>query len=307
VDILRSVWKTAAARPIGPAAGGGPGGSMARAIWSGSISFGMVSIPVKLYGATESKDISFHLLHATCGTRVKQMRWCPTDEVEVPWSETVRGYEYAKGEYVKLTPEDFEQLPLPSRHTIDLTAFVEESEIDPVYYERSYYLAPDERAAKPYALLMKAMERKNLTALATITIRNKEQLCAIRPKDGAIMLETLYYPDEVRAAEVDTGGAKVTDRELDMANTLIELLRKPFEPEEYQDHYREALSQLIEAKLEGRDVVKAPAARETQVIDLADALRKSVEAARKGGKPKPATKSATRRPARTARRTRKVS
>ena len=280
---------------------------MARAIWSGSISFGMVSIPVKLYGATESKDISFHLLHATCGTRVKQMRWCPTDEVEVPWSETVRGYEYAKGEYVKLTPEDFEQLPLPSRHTIDLTAFVEESEIDPVYYERSYYLAPDERAAKPYALLMKAMERKNLTALATITIRNKEQLCAIRPKDGAIMLETLYYPDEVRAAEVDTGGAKVTDRELDMANTLIELLRKPFEPEEYQDHYREALSQLIEAKLEGRDVVKAPAARETQVIDLADALRKSVEAARKGGKPKPATKSATRRPARTARRTRKVS
>jgi DNA end-binding protein Ku len=307
VDILRSVWKTAVARLIGPAAGCGPGGSMARAIWSGSISFGMVSIPVKLYGATESKDISFHLLHATCGTRVKQMRWCPTDEVEVPWSETVRGYEYAKGEYVKLTPEDFEQLPLPSRHTIDLTAFVEESEIDPVYYERSYYLAPDERAGKPYALLLKAMERKNLTALATITIRNKEQLCAIRPKDGAIVLETLYYPDEVRATEVDTGGAKVTDRELDMANTLIELLRKPFEPEEYQDHYREALSQLIEAKLEGRDVVKAPAARETKVIDLADALRKSVEAARKGGKPKPAAKSATRRPARTARRTRKVS
>jgi len=281
---------------------------MARAIWSGSISFGMVSIPVKLYGATESKDISFHLLHATCGTRLKQMRWCPTDEVEVPWNETVRGYEYAKGEYVKLTPEDFEQLPLPSRHIIDLSAFVEESEIDPVYYERSYYLAPDERAEKPYALLMKAMEKKGLTALATITIRNKEQLCAIRPKAGTIMLETLYYPDEVRATEVDTGGAKVTDRELDMANTLIDLLRKPFEPEEYHDHYREALSQLIEAKLEGRDVVKAPAARETKVIDLADALRKSVEAARKGGKAKPAAKSATRRPAaRTARRTRKVS
>ena len=119
---------------------------MARAIWSGSISFGMVSIPVKLYGATESKDISFHLLHATCGTRLKQVRWCPTDEVEVPWSETVRGYEYAKGEYVTLTDEDFEQLPLPSKHTIELSAFVEESEIDPVFYERSYYLEPDERA-----------------------------------------------------------------------------------------------------------------------------------------------------------------
>jgi DNA end-binding protein Ku len=281
---------------------------MARAIWSGSISFGMVSIPVKLYGATESKDISFHLLHSKCGTRLKQVRWCPTDDEEVPWSETVRGYEYAKGEYVKLTNEDFEKLPLPSRHLIDLSAFVQESEIDPVYYERSYYLAPDERAAKPYALLMQAMEKKGLTALATITIRNKEQLCAIRPRDGAIMLETLYYPDEIRNVEVDTGGAKVSDRELDMAFTLIELLRKPFEPEEYHDRYREALSQLIEAKLEGREVVKAPAGKETRVIDLADALRKSVEAARKGGKAKPATKPAARRPAsRAARRTRKVS
>jgi DNA end-binding protein Ku len=281
---------------------------MARAIWSGSISFGMVSIPVKLYGATESKDLSFHLLHATCGTRLKQVRWCPTDDEEVPWSETVRGYEYAKGEYVKLTNEDFEKLPLPSRHIIDLSAFVDESEIDPVYYERSYYLAPDERAEKPYALLLKAMERKGLTALATVTLRNKEQLCAIRPRDGVIMLETLFYPDEVRQSEVDTGGAKVSDRELDMADTLIELLRKPFEPDEYHDHYREALSQLIEAKLEGRDVVKAPQARETKVIDLADALRKSVEAARKGGKAKPAAKPAARRPAtRAARRTRKVS
>ncbi|HUR93308.1 MAG TPA: Ku protein [Gemmatimonadales bacterium] len=280
---------------------------MARAIWSGSISFGMVSIPVKLYGATETKDISFNLLHSTCGTRVKQVRWCPTDDVEVPWSETVRGYEYAKGEYVTLTDEDFEQLPLASRHIIDLTAFVSETEIDPVYYERSYYLAPDERAEKPYALLLKAMERKGLTALATITIRKKEQLCAIRPKDGAIVLETLYYPDEVRASEVNLDGAKVTDRELDMAFTLIELLRKPFEPEEYHDTYREALAQLIEAKLEGRAVVKAPAARDAKVIDLADALRKSVEAARKGGKAKPAAKPPARRPARAARRTRKVS
>jgi DNA end-binding protein Ku len=184
---------------------------------------------------------------------------------------------------------------------------VSESEIDPVFYERSYYLAPDERAEKPYALLLQAMERKGLTAIATITIRKKEQLCAIRPKDGAILLETLYYPDEVRPSEVDIGGAKVSDRELDMAFTLIELLRKPFEPEEYHDTYREALAQLIEAKLEGRDVVKAPPARDAKVIDLADALRKSVEAARKGGKAKAAAKTPARRPARAARRTRKVS
>jgi DNA end-binding protein Ku len=281
---------------------------MARAIWSGSISFGMVSIPVKLYGATESKDISFHLLHSTCGTRLKQVRWCPTDEVEVPWNETVRGYEYAKGEYVTLTDEDFEKLPLPSRHTIELSAFVSEAEIDPVYYERSYYLEPEERGEKPYALLVKALEQKSLAALATITIRKKEQLCAIRPKRGVIMLETLYYPDELRQEpSVDLDSVRVNDRELEMAFTLIELLRKPFDPEEYHDHYREALAQLIEAKLEGRDVVKAPAARETKVIDLADALRKSVEAARKGGKAKPDAKAPVRRQTRPARRTRKVS
>jgi DNA end-binding protein Ku len=280
---------------------------MARAIWSGSISFGMVSIPVRLFGATESKDISFHLLHATCGTRLKQVRWCPTDEEEVPWNETVRGYEYAKDQYVTLTEQDFDRLPLPSKHVIDLSAFVEAKEIDPVFYERSYYLEPGERAEKPYALLLRALERKNLTAIATITLRKKEQLCALRPREGAIMLETLYYPDEVREApEVDLGSTKVTDREMDMAFALIQLLRKPFDPSEYHDHYREALAELIEAKLEGKEVVKAPPVKETRVIDLADALRRSVEAARKGAKPKAA---ATRQRARPAarRRTRKVS
>jgi DNA end-binding protein Ku len=278
---------------------------MARAIWSGSIGFGMVSIPVKLFGATDSKDISFNLLHSTCGTRLKQLRWCPTDEQEVPWNETVRGYEYAKGQYVTLTDEDFEKLPLPSKHTIELSAFVKEDEIDPVFYEKSYHLAPDERGEKPYALLIRTLEKKGLTAIATITIRKKEQLCALRPKDGALMLETLFYPDEIRAEpEMDLANVKITDRELDMAFTLIDLLRKPFDPEEYKDSYRDALSQLIEAKLEGRDVVQAPPSREGKVIDLADALRRSVEAAKKG-KPKRAARPRTRPAARRA--TRKVS
>jgi DNA end-binding protein Ku len=272
----------------------------------------MVSIPVKLYGATESKDIRFNLLHKSCGSRLKQVRWCPTDEVEVPWNETARGYEYAKGQYVVLTDEDFEQLPLPSRHTIDISAFVTEAEIDPVFFEKSYYLEPGERAEKPYALLLKALEKKGLTAIATITMRNKEQLCAIRARNGVVMLETLYYPDEVRKdVGVDLDQVKVSEKELDMAFTLIELLQKPFEPEEYHDRYREALEQLIEAKLEGKEVVTAPVGAETKVIDLADALRRSVEAARKGGKPRPAAKPAaarrTARPSRPARRTRKVS
>jgi DNA end-binding protein Ku len=259
---------------------------MARAIWSGSISFGMVTIPVKLFGATESRDISFNLLHATCGTKLQQKRWCPTDEVEVPWNETARGYEFSKGQYV------------------DLTAFVEEKEIDPVFYEKSYYLAPAERAEKPYALLLKALEEKKLSATASITIRKKEQLCVLRPHQGTILLETLYYPDEVRQERgVDIGKVKVSDRELEMAFTLIELLKKPFDPSEYRDNYREALAQLIEAKLEGKQVVSAPPTRDTGVLDLAEALKRSVEAAKKGGKPKPAARERTR-PAR--RRTRKV-
>jgi DNA end-binding protein Ku len=279
---------------------------MAKAIWSGSISFGMVSIPVKLYGATESRDIAFHLLHSTCGTRLRQVRWCPTDEVEVPWSETVRGYESAKDQYVVLTDEDFQRLPLASTHAIEITAFVKEEEIDPVFYERSYFLAPSERSEKPYALLLGALEKKALTALATITIRKKEQLCALRAKDQAIMLETLYYPDEVRQQpEMDLGKAKVSERELEMAFTLIDLLRKPFEPGEYHDHYREALAELIDAKLEGRKVVKAPPVSETKVIDLADALRRSVAAARRE-KPAAASRSARKRPP-ARRRTRKVS
>ncbi len=278
---------------------------MARALWSGSVSFGMVSIPVKLYGATENKDISFHLVHATCGTRLKQVRWCPTDEVEVPWSETVRGYEYAKDQHVTLTEEDFERLPLASKLTIDLSAFVKAEEIDPVFFERSYYLAPGERAEKAYALLLQALEKKQLTALATIAIRKKEQLCALRPLDGGLMLETLYYPDEIRERpEIDLERTKLSERELEMAFALIELLRKPFDPGEYRDHYREALGELIEAKLEGRRVSKTAPTRDTKVIDLVDALRRSVEAARKGGKPK----TAARRPKATAarRRTRKV-
>jgi len=280
---------------------------MARAIWSGSISFGMVSIPVKLFGATESKDISFNLLHATCGTRLQQRRWCPTDEVDVPWNETARGYEYAKGQYVVLTDEDFERLPLPSKHTIELTSFIEEKEIDPVFYERSYYLEPAERADKPYALLLKALEKRNLTAIATITIRKKEQLCALRAHDGTIMLETLFYPDEIREERgMDLGAIKVSDRELEMAFTLIDIFRKPFDPSEYHDHYREALAELIEAKLEGKQVVKAPAPRDNRVIDLADALKRSVEAAKKeAAKPKPPARARTRA-TRPARRPRKV-
>jgi DNA end-binding protein Ku len=276
-------------------------------MWSGVVSFGMVSIPVKLYSATRSEDIAFKLIHATCGTPIQQRRWCPTDEEEVPWNEVVRGYEYAKGKFVTLTDEDFERLPLPSKHTIEISAFVEASEIDPVFYEKSYFLAPDAKGEKPYALLFKALEEKGLTAIASITMRKREQLCAIRPHAGVIVLETLYYADEVELErQVDLSAVKIREKELEMAFALIELLRKPFKPEEYHDHYREALAELIEAKLEGKEVVTAPPARDTKVIDLAEALARSVAAARKT--PKAARGAARRASSRAApqRRARKA-
>lgn len=271
-----------------------------RAVWSGVISFGMVSIPVKLHTATRSKDISFNLLHATCGTKLQQKRWCPYHDEEVPWDEVVRGYPYAKGEYVTLTDEDFEKLPVPSKHNLEISAFVAESEIDPVFFEKTYYLSPGERGEKPYALLLRALQDKGLVAIATITIRKKEQLCALRAQEGAIMLDTLFYADEVAAGpQVDVADMKISKEELTMAHRLVELLQKPFDPEQYQDRYREAVNALIEAKLEGKEIVESPEPGEAKVLDLAEALARSVAAAKKS---KPAAKPKREAPAR--RRTR---
>ena len=255
---------------------------MPRSIWNGVISFGMVSIPVKLYTATEDKDISFNLLHKECGTRLKQLRWCPFHERAVEWSEIARGYEYAKDEYVVMTDEDFEKLPLPSKQTVELSAFVDAEQIDPIYYQKTYYLEPESKGVKPYALLMKALKEKGLTGIAKIAIRNKEQLCALRPMNGSLVIETLYYPDEIREApsEVDTD-VKITAAEMKMAEALIELLQDDFKPDEYKDEYREALQQVIDAKLEGQEIEAAPVARPAKVTDLMSALKASVAAAKK--------------------------
>lgn len=255
---------------------------MARAIWTGVISFGMVSIPVKLYPATESKDIAFHLLHKECHTRVKQLRWCPLHDEQVEWNDTERGYEYAKGQYVVLAEEDFERLPLASKHTIELSAFVKAEEIDPIYYEKDYYLEPDETGVKPYALLVRALTDKDLTAIAKIAIRQKEHLCALRAQDGVIVLETLLYPDEIRQeSRPSIGEVNVSGRELDLAYALVDAMEEPFEPEKYKDEYREALMELIQAKLQGIEVAEEPVATPTRVGDLMAALKASVEAAKK--------------------------
>ena len=257
---------------------------MARAIWKGAISFGMVAIPMKLYIATESKDIGFVTLHKTCNTRLRQKRWCPFHEEEVEQGEVVRGYEFAKDEYMVMEEADFDDLPLNSKHTIEIVSFVDIQDVDPIQYEKSYYIEPEAIGVKPFYLLKKALEASNRVAIAKVALRQKEHLCLVRPYQDGIIMETMYYPDEIRStAELEwpAGDTEVSDAELAMANLLIEQLMGEFHPEQFRDEYRDALTQVIEAKLgTGAVVTATPAAPEGKVRDLMEALRESIEAAK---------------------------
>ena len=264
---------------------------MARALWRGTISFGMVSIPIKLFTATESQDISFRQLHAADNSPIKLVRRCSSDGADLDADEIVKGYEYAKDHYVLVDESDLEKLPIPSKHTIELTAFVAAEEIDPVFYEKSYHVEPEEMGRKPFALLVKALEEKKLNAVGKIAIRTKERLCSLRPRDGSLMLETLFYADEVKPPEAEAPEMKVSEAEMKVAYALIDLLHEPFDPSQYRDEYRDALKGIIEAKLDGQEYV-APAepAAAAPAVDLMAALKASVEAAkkRKSGEGEPA-------------------
>ncbi len=255
---------------------------MARAIWRGTISFGMVSIPVRLFTATESQDITFRQLHAADNSPIRLVKRCSADGKDLEPDEIVKGYEYARDRFVLVDDADLEKLPIPSKHTIALTAFVDAHEIDPIYYEKSYYVEPEELGKKPFALLVRALEEKKLSAVAKIAIRTKERLCVLRPKDHGLVLETLYFADEVRKPESEPQEIAVSDAEMKVAYALIDLLREPFDPSAYRDEYRDALMAIIQAKLEGHEYV-APAepAAVAPAVDLMAALRASVEAARK--------------------------
>ena len=257
---------------------------MPRPIWKGAITFGMISIPVKLFGATESKDLAFNTLHKECKSRLKQKRWCPVDDREVFQDEVVKAYEYSKDSYVEILEEDLESLPLPSKHTIELTSFVNQSEIDPVYFERTYYLEPEQIGAKPYALLLRALKSKQVSGVAKIALRNKESLCVLRASDNnLIMLETLYYPDEIRTADIPAApDVLVSQPELAMALSLVEMLQEEFDPKKYQDQYRVALLEMIESKRNGTEIVATPEVPLPRTVDLMAALKASLEAAKKG-------------------------
>ncbi len=263
----------------------------ARAMWSGTISFGLVTIPVKLFSATSSHNVSFNLLHKSCKSRVKYQVFCPEHEKEVPRSDLVKGYEYAKDQYVILDEEDFDKLPVPSKKVVELTAFVKLEQVDPVFFESSYYLAPDTIGKKAYSLLVKSLKEKGLIGIGKIALRQQERICALRAKDDGIVLSTLLYADEVK--EMPEGVPEqqdVSEKELKMATSLIDLLtEEEFDPKQYKDEYQTALMTMIDQKIAGEEIVETPEPKKpAKVVDLMAALRASVEAAEKkrsgGGK-----------------------
>src|SRR5579884_3693353 len=244
-----------------------------RSIWKGAVSFGLVTIPVKLYTATEDKDVRFHMLHKTDGSRVEYRKFCAEEGIELENEDIVK---------------DLESIPLSTSHAVEIVEFVDLPEVDPIYFQKSYYLEPQEGAAKPYALLREAMQRANKVALAKVVLRDKEHLATVRVYGDALVMETLFYPDEIRDAGQLEGltGSKLSDKEIDMAINLIEALSAEFDPAKYKDEYREALLELINQKIEGKPIEAAPAAKPApKVMDLFETLRASVEAAKRPEEP----------------------
>lgn len=256
---------------------------MASTIWKGHITFGLVSLPVKLVAAARSETISFNQLHQTDHSRVKQVLYCQAEDKPVARTELVKGYEYEKGHYVVIEEEDLKKLQPKTARTMEILEFVQNSELDPVLLESSYYVQPDEAGEKPYTLLFEAMRKSGYSAIAKLTMHNREHVVIVRTGQNGIILHTMYYRDEVRAMEefrVNTD--LISDKELKMAETLIEALASPFEHEKYQDRYRESVQKMIEAKVEGKEVVATPQEQElAPVVDIMEALKSSLAGLKK--------------------------
>ncbi len=256
-----------------------------RAIWKGAISFGLVTIPVKLYSATEEKDVAFHQVRRTDGSRIKYKRVAAADGEEVAYGDIAKGYELPSGEMVILTDDDLADLPLTSSRVVDVLSFVPLEQVDPIYFAKSYYIEPEKTGTKPYVLLRDALEESGKVAIVKVALRNREALATLRVRDGVFVLETMLWPDEIRTPSFDFLDEKVEVRpqELAMAASLIDTLTGDFDPAAYTDSYREALQAVIDAKIEGREVVQPESAQPTSgtVVDLMAALRASVDAAKK--------------------------
>lgn len=258
-----------------------------RSMWKGAVSFGLVMIPVKLYTATEQKDIAFRQVHREDGGRIRFRRFCTVDEQEVPYEDVAKGYELPDGEIIVLTEDDMADLPLPSTKNIEVMQFTPAEQLDPILLNKSYFVEPEGPGARAYCLLRDALEQSGKVAIAQVALRQRESLAILRSRDGVLVLETLLWPDEVRVPAFPflDDNVEVRPQELQMASSLIESMTVDFDPAEYHDGYREALQELIAAKTEGREVIEpqAPQADAEAPSSLADALRASLAAAKAVG------------------------
>ena len=251
---------------------------MASSVWSGYLTFGLISMPVRLFSGARGNHISFHMLHRDDNTRIKQQLWCPHDERVVERNEIVKGYEYRKGEYVLIEPEEIKKIEPKTAKAMEILEFVKASEVDPIYFESSYFLVPEEAGRRPYALLCQALQDTDYVAIAKLTMHNREYTVFLRPYNGGMMLHTMYYSDEVR--ELDSFGrpdVELKDAEVKVAHQLIEALAGKFEPEKYHDTFEENLKTLIKARFEGREVTEVEKPRKpAPVVDLMAALKESL-------------------------------
>jgi DNA end-binding protein Ku len=250
---------------------------MASSVWKGHLTFGLVSFPIRLFSAARSETISFNQLHKEDHSRIKQMIYCQAEDKPIPRSELVKGYEYEKDRYVEIDDEDIKKVAPKTAKVMEILEFVKSDQVDPIYLESSYYVAPDEGGEKPYALLFQALRESKYYALAKVAMHNREHIIVLRPGAKGILSHTMYYNDEIRhVEEFRTDTSLVKDKELDMAKMLISSLEAEFEPQKYHDTYRENLQKMIEAKVEGKKVVATPSAHVAPVIDIMEALKKSL-------------------------------
>jgi DNA end-binding protein Ku len=271
-----------------------------RTIWNGSINFGLVNIPIGLAVAQQRKDIAFRTLHRECGTPIKQKRFCPHHERDVEADELVKGWEFAKGQFVMVEDSDLEAVALQRSQSVDILKFVALEDVDPIYFDRTYYLAPADAEAqrRPYVLLLRAMQEANVAAIGRFVLWGKENLCLIRPLGESLALETLYFAEDIRArAEIDgaVGETEVKDPELEMARQLVSSLVGEFDPAEFENQYRRELRAMLEAKLAGEEIARPEPAAPAPVVDLMDALKKSVAQARKDKAPAPEKAASSRK------------
>lgn len=271
-----------------------------RPLWKGAITFGLISIPVRLYSAVQEKSLKFHLMHEEDGGRIKYERVCSKCGKKVSWDDLVKGYEYSKDHYVTFTEDELEGLDVDSIRAIDVVAFVPLTDIDPIYFNKTYYVAPEQAGLKAYRLLADALEAEGQVGVAKVALRDKEHLATVRLKDDVFVLETMHWPDEIREPEFEelSKKVKVQDSEVKMARQLIQQLAAEFNPADFADEYRAKLEELVQAKVEGAEVTVAaePEAEPTKVVDLMEALKASVEEAKKR-KTGPAKKKAPARKA----------